>query len=164
MMEKRKHPRLKEYDYSQAGVYFITVCVKNRSPVLSSVVGRGALTPPQVMLSQWGSILDKYIRNIDTVYENTSVDKYVIMPNHFHMLLRLHPLDNKNGGLKAARPTVETIVRSLKTMVTREIGHSIWQTSFHEHIIRDEQDYLTRWNYIDSNPHKWAEDEYYTEK
>ncbi len=158
-MERRKHPRLKDWDYSQDGAYFITICVKNRSPILSTVVGRGALTPPLVELSPIGKILDKYILNIEKVYYGVFIDKYVIMPNHVHLLIRLCSSD---GGLRAARPTnVETIIRSLKTMVTRETGRSIWQTSFYDHIIRDENDYLTRWDYIDENPAKWAEDVYY---
>lgn len=159
-MEQRKTPRLKNYDYSGKGAYFVTVCVKNRLPLLS-VVGRGDLTPPTfspcVELSSVGEILDKHIRRIEMVYSGVTVDNYVIMPNHFHLLLSFKDC----GGVRAPRPTISTIIRTLKTMVTREIGEAIFQTSFYDHIIRDEQDYFVRWKYIDENPAKWAEDEYF---
>ena len=160
-MEKRKHPRLKDYDYSQNGAYFITVCVEKRRPILSTVVGRGDHTPPQVELTACGRVLDKYIRGIEGAYKSVSVDKYVIMPNHFHLLISIAAPDNAHGGVWSPRPTAQTVLRSLKTMVTKEIGRPIFQTSFYDHIIRDENDYLTRWNYIDTNPARWAEDEYY---
>ena len=160
-MEKRKHPRLKDYDYSQNGAYFITVCVEKRRPILSTVVGRGDHTPPQVELTACGKVLDKYIRGIEGAYKSVSVDKYVIMPNHFHLLISIAAPDNAHGGVWSPRPTVQTVLRSLKTMVTKEIGRPIFQTSFYDHIIRDENDYLTRWQYIDDNPARWAEDEYY---
>ena len=160
-METRKNPRLREWDYASNGAYFVTVCSKNRQCLLSTVVGRGALTPPMVKLSDSGEVLDKYIKNINFVYEDVSVDKYIIMPNHFHMLLSINDKEKAHGGMRASRPTVSTIIRSLKTMVTREIGKNIFQASFYDHIIRDEQDYLIHWQYIDDNPAKWAEDEYF---
>ncbi len=160
-MKQRRHTRLKEFDYSANGVYFITVCVQNRHPVLSTVVGRGDHTPPLVDLTPQGLVLDKYIRGIEGAYKSVTVDKYVIMPNHFHLLISIDSSADDHGGVRSPRPTIPTIIRSLKTMVTRELGYSIFQTSFHDHIIRDENDYLIRWQYIDDNPAKWAEDEYF---
>ncbi len=99
-------------------------------------VGRAALSPPNLAVSDYGKIVENYISNINSVYDgNVIVDNYVIMPDHVHLLITLCEAD---GGLGAARPTLHTIVRSLKTMVTRQIGYSIWQTSFYEHIIRSE--------------------------
>ena len=158
MVRQRKHPRLKEFDYSSNGAYFVTICTDNRRNILSRiVVGRDAFIPPHVELTDIGYVVEKYIGNINIGYENITVEKYVIMPNHIHLLICIHD----NGGMRASRPTVPSIVRSLKTMVTREIGKSVFQTSFHDHIIRDEQDYLARWEYIDENPAKWTEDEYF---
>ena len=158
MVRKRKHPRLREFDYSSNGAYFVTVCTDNRRSILSRiVVGRDAFIPPHVELTDIGYVVEKYIGNINIGYENITVEKYVIMPNHIHLLIRIHD----NGGMRASRPTVPSIVRSLKTMVTREIGKSVFQASFHDHVIRNEQDYLTRWEYIDENPAKWSEDEYF---
>ena len=84
------------------------------------------------------------------------MDKYVIMPNHLHLLVTL-----ADGGLKASRPTIQTIVRSTKRMITKEIGHSIFQTSFYDHVVRGERDYWEIWQYIENNPARWAEDELY---
>jgi hypothetical protein len=64
-------------------------------------------------------------------------------------------------GIAPYKISIPTIVRSFKTLVTKEIGFSLWQTSYHDHIIRDEDDYLYHWKYIDENPAKWAEDEYF---
>lgn len=152
----RKHPRLKEHDYSQNGCYFVTICVKNREPILSGITaGRDALCQPDLAVSDYGKIVEKYISNINSVYDgNVIVDNYVIMPDHVHLLITLCEAD---GGLRAARPTLYTIVRSLKTMVTRQIGYSIWQTSFYEHIIRSEQEYCEICNYIENNLIRWLE-------
>ncbi len=157
---QRKHPRLKEYDYSQSGCYFVTICTACRKNLLSRIaVGRDALIPPQVHLTKIGGITEKYIRSIGDVYDAVSVDKYVIMPNHIHLLISFSAPEPVSGGMRASRPTLHTVVRSLKTMVTREIGQSVWQTSYYDHIIRNEKDYLEIWQYIDGNPARWAEDE-----
>ena len=150
------------YDYAQNGAYFVTICTANRKCILSEIaVGRGAHTPPQVHLSKYGCIVDQYISNIHSVYASVTVDRYVIMPNHVHLLLRCSNTEPRTGGVWAPRPTVMTVVRSLKTMVTKEIGHTIWQKSFYEHIIRNEDDYCGIWQYIDGNPQKWTMDEFY---
>lgn len=156
---KRKHPRLKHYDYARTGAYFITFCTKDRRCVLSSV-GRGALAPPQVALTPYGEIVDELIQKIPLVYSGTFLEHYVIMPNHVHLLLRL---DMDDGGAGAPRPTVSAVVGGIKSLSTRKIGTTIWQASFYDHVIRDDNDFLRVWTYIDANPAKWAEDCYYTE-
>ncbi|MBQ8506727.1 MAG: transposase [Clostridia bacterium] len=159
-LPKRKHIRLKDYDYGQGGAYFITICTKDREPLLGTIpVGRDAHIPPQTKLSAIGGIADRHIRKINDVYSTTQVEKYIIMPNHIHLLLVLADNTDSDGGMWASRPTIQTIVRSFKTMVTKEIGHSIWQASFFDHIIRDEDEFLAVWKYIDENPLKWELDE-----
>ena len=155
---QRKHPRLKRYDYARAGAYFVTFCTKDKRCLLSSV-GRGAFAPPRVALTAYGEIVDALIKNIPTVYPGVMLEHYVIMPNHVHLLLRIGAKDG--GGPGAARPTVQTIVGGLKSITTRRIGVSIWQSSFYDHVIRSENDFLRIWTYIDANPAKWAEDRYY---
>ena len=82
------------------------------------------------------------------------------MPNHVHLIIVIRAPD---GGVRAPRPThLPAVVRSIKAMVTREVGHSVWQASFYDHIIRSRPDYLRIWQYIDENPARWAEDEYYS--
>ncbi|MBE7012486.1 MAG: hypothetical protein E7416_00190 [Ruminococcaceae bacterium] len=82
------------------------------------------------------------------------------MPNHIHLIIFLY------GTMRASSPTknIETIIRSFKTMVTKEIGNSIWQRSFHDHIIRGEKDYRKIWEYIDTNPLKWELDCFYNDE
>ena len=159
-LPKRKRTRLEGYDYSTPGVYFITICTNDRKELLSKIiVGDDAHIVPQNNLSEIGMICDKYINNINIRYENATVDKYVIMPNHIHLIIFLH------GTMRASSPTnnIETLIRSFKTMVTKEIGNSIWQRSYHDHIIRDENDYQKIWEYIDTNVAKWEKDCFYND-
>ncbi len=159
-LPKRRHPRLKAFDYTQ-GWYFVTVCTAGKRKILCDVVGRGALTPPQVRLSLVGRVVEKHILRTNTLYPTATIDKYVIMPNHVHLIIAIHSPD---GGVRAPRPThLSSVVRSIKAMVTREIGHTIWQTSFYDHVIRSEADYLRIWQYMDENPVRWTENEYYFE-
>ncbi len=122
------------------------------------VVGDDALIVPINQLTNIGQVCDKYINNINTIYENVSLDKYVIMPNHIHLIISLC------GTMRASSPTknIENIIRSFKIMVTKEIGKSIWQRSYNDHIIRDEKDYQKIWEYIDTNVLRWEKDCFYT--
>ena len=155
-LPKRKHPRLKGYDYSQNGCYFVTVCTKEKQHLLGKVrVGRDAHIPPTVELSGIGKTAEKYIQNINRVYDNVTVENYVIMPNHIHVLFLFHQESESNGGMRASRSTLFTVIRSFKTMVTKELGFSAWQDSFYDRIIENENGYFEAWQYIDDNPAKW---------
>jgi len=150
----RKNLRIKHYDYSGAGCYFITICVKDNQEVLSRIdVGANCVRPT---LSNYGEIVDKEIQTLSTIYEQINIDHYVIMPNHIHMLILIEA-----SGRTQFAPTVSRVVKQFKGSVTKQIGHSIWQKSFHDHVVRNEEDYLSIWKYIDENPAKWAEDCYY---
>ena len=153
-MEQRKRLRLQDYDYSQNGAYFITVCTKGRKQLLSRIVGRGAFAAPQVELTECGKIAERYIKSIP------GIDKYVIMPNHVHLIIVIAEND---GAVRAPHPTqsISTRIGAMKSLVSKEIGYSIWQTSFHDHIIRTEQDYAEIWQYIDTNPLTWESDCFY---
>ena len=161
-METRKPNRLLSYDYNQNGAYFVTICTENRACILSRiVVGDGVLDVPQVQLSQSGKFVDMRIAEINRVYTHLSIDKYVIMPNHIHMLITVH---DSGGTSRTPSPTnaeIPKLVSTFKRFVNKDCGINIFQRSYYDHIIRDEQDYLTRWNYIDENPAKWTEDAYY---
>ena len=88
-LPKRKPTRLKEYDYSTPGAYFITICTKDKKQILSRIVGDGVLDVPKNLLTKYGEIADKYLRQMNEFYNNISVEKYVIMPNHIHLILRI---------------------------------------------------------------------------
>jgi hypothetical protein len=151
---QRKNIRLKDYDYSQNGAYFITICIKDRHELLGKAVGAAIGRPCEIELSDNGKIVENAIENIQIKYKYVFVDKYIIMPNHIHMILII---DNNGRAMRA--PTISTVINQFKGYATKQIGFPIWQKLFYEHIIRDKEDYQIKWNYIDTNPEKWMEDE-----
>lgn len=161
-LPKRKQIRLKEFDYSRDGAYFVTICTKDRKEILGEIVGGGTLDATKMNLSPIGQIVEKYIESTERI-KSVRVDKYVIMPNHIHLIL---VVDN-NGTPRASSPTNETIphvVSTLKRFVNRDVGENVFQRSFYDHVIRNEYDYKEIWEYIDTNPLKWKEDCFYKQK
>ena len=160
---KRKQNRLQEYDYNSNGAYFITICTKNKKHLFwkeNTNVRANCVRPYEYQLSSVGIIVNEEIKNINNVYGDiVRIDKYVVMPNHIHMII---VIDDYNSGRTQFAPTVSRIIKQFKGSVTKKIGSSIWQRSFYDHIIRDENDYLRIWDYIDTNPLKWYSDEYYS--
>ncbi|MDR0770945.1 MAG: hypothetical protein LBE75_07070 [Burkholderiales bacterium] len=153
---KRKSNRLKDYDYSQNGAYFITVCAKERLELFATIdnpVG-AATCRPHLELSDIGRIVDAAINRISQVYTCARVDKFVIMPNHVHMLLEI----DRSDGRQVAAPTVQTIIGQMKRFVSMQSGVLVWQKSFYDHIIRNEEDYLEIAQYIETNPDQWQAD------
>ena len=128
----------------------------------NGVVGVDAHIDPCIKLSNTGMIVDKYIKNIEKTNNIINVEKYVIMPNHIHLILFV----KNDGSIWASTPTssaVSNTVRSLKILTTKEIGYSIWQRSYYDHVIRNEQDYVRIWEYIENNPLQWDIDKFYNE-
>ena len=146
-LPNRKPNRLKGYDYAGNGAYFITICTKGRKCILSRIpVGNAALSVPKIELTAIGKIVEEHLRLMP------GMDKYVIMPNHVHLIV----IKNKT------EKSISEDIRTLKSVVSRAVGRPIWQKSFYDHIIRDEEDYLTKAEYIENNPSKWIEDELYS--
>jgi REP element-mobilizing transposase RayT len=165
----RKHPRLKGYDYSQNGAYYITFCVKNRHEMLGQIVECNG-NDAHILLSEYGKTVKKYIEQIEPHYNGVVVDKYVIMTNHVHMIIVINESDNdnkmrkNNGASWSPRPTnalIPNIMQAIKKLTNIEFGFNMWQTSYYDHIIRNEASYKRIWQYIDENPAKWAEDCFY---
>ena len=161
-LPKRKQIRLQNYDYSSPGAYFVTICTHDRRCILSDiVVGAATSRPPEVRLTQYGEIVDLAINTISSIYPGISVKKYVIMPNHVHLLLRI--CEDENGRQTAcpagiAAPKVSTVIGQMKRWASMQARTVLWQKSFHEHVIRNENDYREIWEYIEANPARWAED------
>ena len=86
-LKNRKTTRLKGADYNRNQAVFLTICTKERRCVLSRIVGTGVLDGPQIELTKYGQIADKYIRQLNDFYDDLSVESYVIMPNHIHIML-----------------------------------------------------------------------------
>jgi len=149
----RKDIRLKGYDYSQTGAYFITICVKDRAELLSEIVGANCVRPH---LSGIGNIVEEEISVLSRTYAEIRVSKYVIMPNHIHMIIAIE------GGRQArSAPTISRAIKQFKGSVTKRIGRSVWQRSYYERVIRGESEYQDIWCYIDENPLCWVDDCYY---
>ena len=156
---KRKNISLKEYDYSQNGGYFVTVCTQKRRNILSRInVGEGFHPLPVIELSEIGKEIENTINFINENYNNVFIDKYVIMPNHIHLIIFLG-YENTGGH---GNPPLQNVVGQLKSFTTKKYGKVFWQRSFYEHIVRNENEYKNIWEYIDTNPYKWSDDEYYT--
>ena len=152
-MEKqnRKLNRLEYYDYSQNGAYFVTICTQDRKPVLGTIVGDGFPVPNQI-----GEIAEEYIRRISEKYSEVTVDRYVIMPDHIHLLLRIDGTGNPS-------PTMGNVVGWYKYQVTKQVnllrnmpGEKLFQRSYYDHVIRNQQDYDDIWQYIENKPRKWV--------
>lgn len=189
----RKIIRLTEYSYSENGAYFITICTKDKHNILGTIkgeeyrptlsVGDGIPDVPkngrryevigyksaEVNLSETGNIVKETIEYINQHNENVLIDKYVIMPNHLHMIIIV---DRLNGTSRMPSPTknyinnrtnelIPKLVSSLKRFTNKKSGYQLWQRSYNDHIIRNQTDYERIWNYIDINPLKWELDEYY---
>ena len=159
-LPKRKSARLKDYDYSGNGYYFVTICAQNKAKIFGEIVGEGFPLP---QLSKYGKIVEKCIFSINEKYPNIVPEKFVIMPNHIHIIFGI-----KNNGRGDPAPTIANVVGWLKYSATKQInllhdniGNKIFQRSFHDHVIRGERDYMEICEYINNNPAKWKEDSLY---
>lgn len=154
----RKRNRLSSIKYDEGGAYFITICSKDKAN-LFWIAGSENRRPPDC-LSPAGRIAADRVMRINDIYDGfVRVDSHVVMPNHVHLLLRIDR--SAQGGRRIAAPTIMSVVNQYKGAVSKGIGCSCWQKSFHDHVIRGEADYRRIWEYIDANPGKWEEDCYY---
>ena len=120
-------------------------------PSVGATCGR----PP---LSPLGLIVEDELLCLDGIYANIRLDKFVVMPNHIHLILII---ESDGCGRPQVAPTISRVMKQFKGIVTKRAGFPLWQKSFHDHVIRNEADYLRVWDYIDTNPLKWREDCYY---
>lgn len=164
-LQNRKHNRLENYDYSLNGLYFITICTKDRKCCLSEIdvepiVGADIIRP-QIRLKKIGKLLDYSINDIENHYENISVVKYCIMPDHVHLIISImNDIIQINDGRIISAPTISTVIGSLKRYVSKNAGISLWQKSFHDRIIRNEAEFKEIWQYIENNALNWANHKY----
>ena len=142
----RKRIRLKDYDYAEENIYFITICVEDRLEILGKIVEEN------IKLTKEGNSVKQNINKIEQIYKNIIIDEYIIMPNHIHILLWINYKSNV---------TISKMIKHFKTNITREIKYSIWQKSFYEHIIRNEKEYLRIKEYIKNNVVNWEKDKYF---
>ena len=118
----RKSIRIEDYDYSTPGAYFITICTVNREKIFWDSVGADIIRPQNIPLSTAGKIVEQGISQIVEHHDNVFVDKFCIMPDHIHLILRI---ESDVGGRIISAPTVSTVVGSMKRWVSRQIGRPI---------------------------------------
>lgn len=162
-LPKRKPNRLSSYDYDGEGTYFITACTQDRKCLLSQVVGGGTLDAPKNILTDMGKTVEKYICSGNHI-DHVTVEKYVIMPNHVHLLLTVDMADGTSRAPSPTNAVIPHFMSTIKRFCHRDIGQKIFQRSYHDHVIRDRQDYLKIWEYIDNNPKQWELDCFYVKE
>jgi REP element-mobilizing transposase RayT len=142
----RKPTRIPGFDYAKEYYYFVTVCTDEKKCIFGSIDS----------YSLFGSIAYEVILDIPNHHPGVRVDKFVVMPNHIHMIIVMGCGQNLN-----------TVVGSYKSSVSRKIHQiseiKVWQRSYHDHSIRNDRDYQRIWSYIDTNPMRWEKDCFYTE-
>lgn len=164
----RRSIRLRHYDYSQAGAYFITLCTQKRECLFGVVADDG------VRLNDIGRMVQDIWDALPGHYPRVELDCFVVMPNHIHGIVVLNGVGARFiapefvapslGAMKRA-PTVSEIIRAFKARCTHGInqlrkiqGTSIWQRNYYEHIIRSESSLQETREYIANNPAQWAND------
>jgi REP element-mobilizing transposase RayT len=187
----RRSMRLKNHDYSQAGLYFITICVRNRECLFGEIVNG------KMQLSPLGIIANVLWHEIKNHTKNVDLGEFTIMPNHIHGIITFYGDngDNNDNGVGArhalplrrrqtkraeqmeqsissrfqnqGKNTVSSVIGSYKSAVSKhahQLGLAFsWQRNYYEHIIRNEQSHQNISNYIIHNPEKWQEDKFYVE-
>ncbi len=166
----RKRIRIKHYNYSESGYYFVTVCSNNRENIFgeyNKYVGAGLVSARNnIKLSEIGRIIDNQWNNIPNQFDNIKLDKYIIMPNHIHGIIIINDM---NRAETSPAPTLSDIICSFKSKSTLEylnylkqnniqMPMHIWQRSFYDHVIRNERSLNAIRNYIANNPENWEND------
>ena len=154
----RRSIRLQGYDYSQAGMYFVTLCTRNRECLFGEIVDETMRLNPvgQIVADSWAWLAQRY--------EHVELDEWVVMPNHLHGIVVIN--DHCKGGSRTA-PTkpIGRLIGAYKTVSTNQAntfrqtpGLLLWQRNYWERIVRDEAELLSIQEYICNNPAQWTQD------
>ncbi len=169
-IHKRRSIRLKGYDYSQAGAYFVTICTKDRECLF------GDITNGEMQLNIMGTVVQQYWNKIPRHFPNTAIDEFIVMPNHVHGIIcietnfvgAIHELPLHEYKRQRRKMLLPKIIGWFKMQSAKQINqirntrsNPVWQRNYYEHIIRNEQELNTIRKYILTNPLKWELDEYY---
>ena len=155
-MPSRKQNRLPDYDYSQEGSYFVTLCTQNRARLfeMETPVGNGLCAVPE-----GNGIIHKWVRETENKFPGVVIDKYVIMPDHLHLIVTIKERHAGRSLPDAMRffktMTTNEYIRGVKDGVVTPFDGKLWQKSYYDHVIRNQQDYNEIWEYIENNPAKW---------
>ena len=161
----RKSIRLKNYDYSSNGYYFVTICVQNREKLFGEIVGATLCGRP----NNPDKIITKWLLELENKFNDIKIDEYIIMPNHIHFIIKRTGDHIGSTGDHIGSP-LRDIIGWFKTMTTNEyiagvkcgkfipFKGRLWQRNYYEHIIRNYDDYTNIAEYIQNNPLKWEYD------
>jgi putative transposase len=168
---RRKSLRLRGHDYSQAGVYFVTIVTRQRELLF------GEITTGEMRLNRRGEIAAQCWQEIPEHFPHAELDAFVVMPNHVHGIVVINdeavevgarhasPLPQQHRPSHGVKPgSLSAIIGSFKSAVSRLISleleeAGIWQRGFHDHIIRSDKEWQRSRNYIESNPARWNTDQ-----
>ena len=176
-LHKRRTIRLKDYDYSEVGAYYLTMCTHENKRLF------GEIKNGEMQLNQYGKIVLLTWNDLTNHIENIGLGEFVVMPNHVHGIVNIvepknvtyQESDENLSGLKIAKthPTqtpVSEIVRQFKTFSAMRInrlrkmrGTAVWQRDYYERIIRTQKAYMKIAEYIHNNPFQWENDKFYEE-
>ncbi len=182
MANNRQSIRLKNYDYSQSGWYFVTICTENRECLFGDIVGTNPDSPvPKMVMNDCGKMVELIWQLLPKRFP-VMLDEFQIMPNHIHMIIHLvgvsfmkpSPLikpeiktaiakSNRHMGLINQTPTLGHIIRYFKSKCTFEIhknvfNNNLFQRNYYEHVIRNENQLNHIRHYIKNNPIQWNKD------
>jgi REP element-mobilizing transposase RayT len=179
----RKNMRLLGYDYSRAGLYFLTPVIQNRAHLF------GYIENGEMILNDAGRMVETEWLKIPERFSNVVLYEYVVMPNHFHCIIEIvepvgatvgvdptmethigrpqghAPTSKTVGNIIGAFQSIATVeyIRGVKQYGWQRFDRKLWQRNFYDHIIRNEMSYLTISEYIINNPAKWNDDKFYNE-
>lgn len=168
----RRSIRLREYDYSQPGGYFVTICTHNRRCLFGEVINS------EMCLNETGRIVAIEWERTAEIRSEIALDAFVVMPNHLHAIVFITEFPPNSGGASHLRPLRGTDHRSLSALVagfkaatTRRTNAlratpiiPFWQRNYYEHIVRNERDLDRIREYVTQNPARWREDGYHPSK
>ncbi len=168
-MPVRKPLRLSHYDYNTPGAYFITFCTHNRNPFLSRIVG-AIHESPESQLTTCGRIVESVMKHIPE-HLPVTIDQYVIMPNHVHLIAVIteeETLRVIHESPLQSRTVLSKLIGYIKMNASKAIRQSygdiaVWQRGYHDHVIRNQEDYVALAEYIQTNPLRWELDRLYIE-
>jgi REP element-mobilizing transposase RayT len=157
-MRQRKSPRLKGYDYTQKGAYFVTICTHQRQPLFGKIITDGLMqlsSAGEIAFARWDALPEHH--------SSVQLDAFVVMPNHVHGILLLMGSEHSESATELGR-----VIGAYKSGVTRRIREAlhipdmiVWQGRYHDHIIRNERGLNTIRQYIHNNPKLWSHDVFY---
>jgi len=163
--QSRKRLRLKNYDYSTHGYYFVTLCTENRDCLFGDIVNK------IMVLNPAGNMIQSVWEGLSNLYPSVKVDSLIIMANHIHAVLVIEnhlKANNKTGSFNlSSNLSLPTLMRNIKSYTTTlyikgvktenwlAFQNRLWQRSYHEHIIRNDRNLERIRQYIEDNPLKW---------